>query len=1118
MNRLSIPILLLVATLSLPCAAQVSVSGDNPASVRWSMADAAPYMLIYPRGMDSLATVYGLELQRFAPKVSRSVGFMPNCGYKRRMPVILDALYGYANGSVTWMPRRMELYTMPDPYAPDPLPWVTSLAVHESRHAAQLQFGRSGAFRGLHYVFGELFAGAASGIYPNQHLLEGDAVVAETGLTRSGRGRSADFLEYFGMAMDSGDMRDWHQWRWGAQDRYTPNHYLIGYQTIAGVRAFYGDPLFMERYLSGAAAHPLRLGNMQRTVKEASLKRFRDTWDDMQERYAAIFRDNAARRAPFTEAEEATPTPRRWTEYDSPVATGGVVYVIKSSLTQGKTLTRIDTDGTEADLKDLAANTYHLAADPVRGRIYWSEAISSPRWSLKSTSRIRRYDITDGTVRSVTTEGRLFNPSASPDGAFLVAASYPYAGGTELLLLDAMSGATVDRMRLPDSLQVTEAVWTKGATGLGRGASGTAPENAGAEGCRIVFAGISGHGAGLYSVGVRSHASGSSAAAPAFHGGIRREIAPQPVKIKQLTAYGEATLFVSDRSGVNDIYSWSGGELRQLTSTRYGASAPAVSDGELYFCELRPEGRLLRHVPLQSLNARPASLADRYLWPVAEILSRQEEALAAEAGDLSADGNGLTMAEAGTTAGSTFRTGLQAAGASQTTAGRQTEAQATTGFRAAPSPRPYRKPPHLIHFHSWAPIYFDYDEISSLSGDFGYEAASLGATALFQNHLGDAYGSIGLSLHGDPAANEYPALQLSPMMPSGHLNFTYSGLPTVLKLSVDYGGAKAKSYGLRQYQTLAEPRKAVNVLAGTRGDEALLDAELTAYMPLSFSSGGWSRGLIPQAAFKFSNNRYSNGMDIYVIKDSLATGLTSYDPADYKAPYHISGKSGMMRQLDLSLRFYCVQPTPSARIYPKLGIGLELGLRTHPGLGWGFSKVAYGYAYGYLPGLTPTQGLRLTALAQHISERTLYASNAANCHPRGFSSSGTGSFLATFCPNQVKVTLDYAIPFAPVGWSFLSPVAYIRNFEAIPFVDYTALGFYSAAATSASAYGTTTGSGLYSAGLTLNVHLGNFFWLPYDTRIGLTVAYNGGSSFSFATSTYSTASHSFIGLNFDISL
>ena len=65
-------------------------------------------------------------------------------------------------------------------------------------------------------------------------LLEGSAVIAETEGTLSGRGRTADFLEYYRVATGSGQRRNFYQWRYGSISRYTPDYYRAGYIAMSG--------------------------------------------------------------------------------------------------------------------------------------------------------------------------------------------------------------------------------------------------------------------------------------------------------------------------------------------------------------------------------------------------------------------------------------------------------------------------------------------------------------------------------------------------------------------------------------------------------------------------------------------------------------------------------------------------------------------------------------------------------------------------------------------------------------------------------------------------------------------------------------------------------------------
>ena len=188
----------LVVALELVClkgAAQFSVTGTDPGALRWRQMESENFRLIFPEGEDSLARVYGTELENARTRISRSSGFLIGQNYRAKLPVVLHSRYVLPNASVVWAPKRMDIFTVGDPYAPTAMTWVRNLAIHEGRHAAQMQFGAASGYKALHWIVGEMGAGALAGIYPGPTFLEGDAVVAETALSRSGRGRQAGFLE-----------------------------------------------------------------------------------------------------------------------------------------------------------------------------------------------------------------------------------------------------------------------------------------------------------------------------------------------------------------------------------------------------------------------------------------------------------------------------------------------------------------------------------------------------------------------------------------------------------------------------------------------------------------------------------------------------------------------------------------------------------------------------------------------------------------------------------------------------------------------------------------------------------------------------------------------------------
>ena len=231
-------LLLAAGLLAGPFAsAQFYQAGNDPFS-RWSQMGTEHFRVVYPRGMDSLARAYAVDLEKWHPNVGASARMAPGSLQFGRTPVILHPWSPYSNGSVAWAPKRMDLYTHPEAYGSIPQSWMTQLTTHESRHVVQMQLAYRKPFRWLNYVIGEMWSGGVSALYTPPVFLEGDAVVAETALTASGRGRTSDFLNYYRVAFDNGDWRDWYKWLYGSFKKAGPDHYTVGYMTVAGMRYF----------------------------------------------------------------------------------------------------------------------------------------------------------------------------------------------------------------------------------------------------------------------------------------------------------------------------------------------------------------------------------------------------------------------------------------------------------------------------------------------------------------------------------------------------------------------------------------------------------------------------------------------------------------------------------------------------------------------------------------------------------------------------------------------------------------------------------------------------------------------------------------------------------------
>ena len=953
--------LLAALCAALPAAAQFYTMGSDPGGLRWSSVETPTYRVVYPRGLDSLGRVFAVALEQAAGPVGASIGVRPNAAYRSKMPVVLHAWTANANGQVTWTPRRLELLTVPDAFAPEPMSWVTELAVHESRHIAQMQYAALPPWRALRVLSGDLGMGGLASVYGGPAFFEGDAVTSETALSRSGRGRTADFLEYYRVSFAAGDWRDFWRWRYGSTRYYTPDYYRAGYLAVGGIRAHYDVPDLSARFYRRIADHGgFAFFNWDKTVREATGKPFREAFAEVSAALQAQWAADEAARGPFQTSTPVSPVPRRFLEYTRLTHLGDDLLAVRGGLTQPDRLVRIAPDGTQWKLALLGTGLSRPQYSAPADRLFWSETVRDARWPLRSYSIIR--SSADGSsVRTLTRKTRYYHPAPDPDAPRLAVTEYPVDGSTRVVLLDAADGSVQQVFRAPDGMQVVETAWAGG---------------------ELWASAVTEDGYGIWRVR-----------------DFRPVLRPRPVKIKQLWSREGLLYFTCDLTGVNELYSLdplAGGTPLRLTNTRFGASDFEIVRDTLFFAALQPEGRLIRKMALAELQGRPADFDTLPRYPFAEELTEGEPPQEAPAAvDVS-------------------------------------------------DPQPYSKLAHLFRFHSWLPLYFAYDSVDDLSLETLQQDAGLGATAFWQNDLGSGYGMLGYHAAYDRGSWRH----------SVHADLTYTGLYPVIEARVDLGDRDAWRYYLERN----EQARTVALKHSLRGDPAgsapipSLSGSLRAYIPWSFSSGGWQRGLVPSATLLFSNDTF---------EDQSSLNRTTF-----------------------SLRGYVMQRTPAARLYPRLGVGAEGGysFRWTDGL---IAPSAYGKLYGYLPGLLETHGLRWDVLYERRFDKGLFSERFADMAPRGYSADVTRQ-LAAF-DAQWRLSADYKLPLLYVDRAVLGPAAYLRNFELTLHADRSAW----------SSKG--QGGSLWSAGADFVAVLGNLLWVPYTTRIGVSYNYNGGASFeSFA--------------------
>lgn len=586
--RIRYAFLFICSLISLSAKAQFYTDGTDPASVRWNSISGQTYKVIYPRGLDSLAREYAMMLESYYPAVRNSIG----TDYTRRrpLPVILHSYNASPNGMVTWIPRRMELITMPQAYAPLASPWQEHLIIHESRHVFQTAFGEGKPYRWANILLGQMAPAAISAVLGGQPFLEGDAVVAETALTQSGRGRNADFTEYARVSFGEGDYRDYWKWRVGSTRKYTPSYYMAGYLLVGGTRAYYDAPDFTKRFYERIAEHKgIAPFNTSMVVKEYSGKNLKKTFRDISHRLQEEWAADDSLRAPFMPAERIEAIPRYYTDNSSIAITPESIFIVRNGLTRPSEIIEIGGDGNKISRSTFGPVHSGIKYNPEDGLLYWSEHSKDPRWEHASYSDIRVSQGT-GTKRTLTHKHRYYNPSPAGNG-LLAVTEYLDNGKSAVVMISTADGSVCGSFNAPDGMQVVETACIDG---------------------KVYASAITDEGYGIYEAD-----------------GWKKILQAGFTTVKDLWQHEGKIMFTCDLTGVNELYSLDPEEREtiQVTTSRYGASSYRYSSNAdtLYYSSLLPQGRLLYRTASKDLPKKKADFTLKHSWPIAETLTRDEK-------------------------------------------------------------------------------------------------------------------------------------------------------------------------------------------------------------------------------------------------------------------------------------------------------------------------------------------------------------------------------------------------------------------------------------------------------------------------------------------------------------
>ncbi|MBS0009841.1 MAG: hypothetical protein KFF49_00420 [Bacteroidales bacterium] len=561
MQRKNVIIIGLVL-VSLAVRGQYYETGQEPASIKWEKLESYRFRFIYPES-------YTDRIDRVVFSFEKAYDLLKgsyNEPLPEKIPVIIHNHTTESNGYVVWAPKRIELYPYPG-QDNIPMDHIEQLALHELMHVLQMHSFKRGFSRTMSYILGEQYIGAL-GVFTPYWFLEGEAIIAESAWSYSGRGRSPSFEKRLKAALlEKENIYSYDKMLFGSYRDYTPDHYQFGYQMSAWARTNFGDKVW-QKPMDYTAMRPYTLNPFNAALRKYTRHSKEDIYYETMVHLRGKWRDEQARGDKLAYEPLNPPKDKDYINYYSPVAAGrDSIIAIKTSLYDVARFVLVDTrEGSETRLH-TPGNIWPYKINFAGNTLVWAENYRDPRWENRQYSVIKTYDITSGLSRSLTSKSRLFGPAISPDGRLIAAAETSVDQKNSLVILDAQTGEIAGRYPSPGNSFISYPSWSDDMK-------------------EIVFISSNEKGEGIRSLQPET-------------GQWTGYIKEGRDDLQSVRKQGSSLYFVSSASGTDNAYKLDdNGDIYRISSALFGISDISVHGNSLFFSDYSAAGNSIASVSL----------------------------------------------------------------------------------------------------------------------------------------------------------------------------------------------------------------------------------------------------------------------------------------------------------------------------------------------------------------------------------------------------------------------------------------------------------------------------------------------------------------------------------------
>lgn len=568
--------------------AQYYAGGQSPGSLKWDQINSAYFQIIFPKGYENQANYLANILEYARVLDGKTLQNFP-----RKISVLLHNRSANSNAEVGWAPRRIEFFTQSpqDSYAQE---WLQQLALHEYRHVVQLDKMNQGITKLLYVLFGQQITAGVYGLFVPWWFIEGDAVVTETALSRSGRGRQPLFeMELRAQLLQKGSF-SYDKAAHGSYRDFTTSHYHLGYYLVGYGRAKYGSELW-SKALDNVAKYPFTITPFSNSLKkQTGLNKanfYRSSLADLDSIWKEV--DGKLERTAFQDLTKS----QSFIDYQNPIAVSKEqIIAFKDDYQSVSELVLLDSLGKEQKVSFLALH-FKETLSSKNGVVCWAEYDFDPRWAYQSFTKIVTYSLKSKEKIVFSAQKRYFSPALNSDASKVVVAESSVNDEHSLAIIELLGGLKEKEFKTLSNDFFSYPNWSANDT-------------------KLVAVCLNDQGKSLVEFDI---ASGRYSYLLPF----------SAVDISKPIYWRDYILYQAAYTGISNIYALrlSDRQIYQITTSAFGAHSPQIWNGQLLYSEYTANGNQIALSGIDSMDWKPMLEAENSNFPLAEILQKQEDTL-----------------------------------------------------------------------------------------------------------------------------------------------------------------------------------------------------------------------------------------------------------------------------------------------------------------------------------------------------------------------------------------------------------------------------------------------------------------------------------------------------------